>query len=226
MRILLIDDDPRLCDSLSFELKKEGFSVDICNDGEDALPWIRQSVHDLILLDRMMPGIDGLSLLKKIRAEGISTPVILLTALGELSDKVTGLENGADDYMVKPIAFPELLARIHSISRRPRNLEVPGKLTLGDLAFDPVGLTLDCGSFSCTLSKREADLLEIFLKNPGQTLPRNLLLSRVWGPDAEVEDGNLDNYIHFLRRRLKTIQSSLQLKTVRGIGYLLEVTDV
>lgn len=226
MRILLIDDDPRLCDSLSFELKKEGFQVDICNDGEDALPWVRQNAHDLLLLDRMMPGIDGLSLLKKIRAEGISVPVILLTALGELSDKVTGLENGADDYMVKPFAFPELLARIHSISRRPRNFEIPGKLTFGDIAFDPIGLTLDCGRSSCTLSKREADLLEFFLKNPDQILPRPVLLSRVWGPDAEVEDGNLDNYIHFLRRRLKTIQSSLQLKTVRGVGYLLEVADV
>lgn len=226
MRILLVDDDPRLCDSLSFTLKEEGFQVDICSDSEDALPWIRQNAHDLILLDRMMPGMDGISLLKKIRAEGYFTPVILLTALGELNDKVIGLESGADDYIVKPFAFPELLARIHSISRRPRNFEASETLNVGDISFDPVRLLLSRGQASCSLSKKEASLLEFFLKNPGQTLPRAVLLSRVWGPDAEVEDGNLDNYIHFLRKRLRSVKSAIEVKTVRGIGYRLEVADV
>lgn len=226
MRILLVDDDPRLCDSLGFTLKEEGFQVDVCSDSEDALPWIRQNAHDLILLDRMMPGMDGISLLKKIRAEGYFTPVILLTALGELTDKVIGLESGADDYIVKPFAFPELLARIHSISRRPRNFEASENLNVGDISFDPVRLLLSRGQAACSLSKKEASLLEFFLKNLGQTLPRAVLLSRVWGPDAEVEDGNLDNYIHFLRKRLRSVKSAIEIKTVRGIGYRLEVADV
>lgn len=222
MRILLVEDDLNLCESISFQLEKEGFSVDSCHDGDDALHWIHQHAHDLILLDRMIPGINGLQVLKKIRAEGIETPVILITALGELRDKVDGLETGADDYIVKPFAFEELLARIRSISRRPMQWKGSSSLKAGDLTFDPHKKQLSKGVLNCSLSKREADLMETFLRNQGQILPRDVLLSRVWGPDAGVEDGNLDNYIHFLRRRLKTVESRMTLKTVRGIGYCLE----
>ena len=160
---------------------------------------MQENMYDLVLLDRMLPSMDGTQVLKEARQSNISTPVIFLTALGELQDKVNGLNCGADDYMVKPFAFEELLARIHSIMRRP------GKW--GDL----------------NLSGRESALLEVFLRNPGQVLPRNLLLSRVWGMESDVEEGNLDNYIHFLRRRLKSVESTLVFKTIRGIGYQLEV---
>lgn len=226
MRILLVEDDHNLCESLSFQLEQESFSVDLCHDGDDALHFIKQHAYDLILLDRMIPGKDGLQVLKTVRRDGIRTPVILITALGELNDKVDGLDSGADDYVVKPFAFEELTARIRSINRRPVTWTNTALLSIGDICFDTYQNLLMKGKDSCTLSRREADLLETFLRNPGQVLPRMVLLSKVWGPDAEVEDGNLDNYIHFIRRRLKTVKSQLLLKTIRGVGYRLENIDV
>ncbi len=222
MRILLIEDDRRLAESVKFQLEKEGFTVDHCEAGDDGLQLALEQAHDLILLDRMLPGLDGVAVLRELRSKKVVTPVALLTALGELGDKIQGLDAGADDYLVKPFAFGELLARIRSISRRPQTWEQSDSLHFEDLRFFPSEKRLEGPAGSCELSKREADLLESFLKNPGQTLPRATLLLRVWGPDAEVEDGNLDNYIHFLRRRLRALKSGLRLATVRGVGYRLE----
>ena len=146
-----------------------------------------------------------------------------LTALSSLQDKITGLDCGADDYMVKPFAFEELMARIRCLSRRPQKWEGSSVISLGDISFDPDQKKLFCHTKECSLSKKEGALMEIFLRNPGQILPRQTLLSRVWGPDSEVEDGNLDNYIYFLRRRLRSVDSRLELKAVRGVGYQLEV---
>lgn len=223
MRILIIEDDVELADAMKFRLEKEDFLVDICHDGEEGLYYIKENIHDLIILDRMLPFLDGVGVLKAARKFHIFTPVIFLTALGELNDKVTGLECGADDYIVKPFAFEELLARIRCIMRRPRKWDNSDLLKLGDISFNPETNCLFKDSKECTLSKREGALLEVFLRNPGQTLTRAVLLSRVWGLDSDVEEGNLDNYIHFLRRRLKTVKSTLSLKTIRGIGYQMEV---
>lgn len=221
MRILLIEDDEKLLQLLAFQLKKEGYEVDCCNNGGDAMYYISQNAHDIILLDRMLPEMDGLSILRKTRESGITIPVIMLTALGQLQDKIDGLDTGADDYLVKPFAFEELLARIRCIKRRPRKWEGNHMLTLGDISLSLEEKILTGPENSCTLSKRECDLLEVFLANKNQTMPRMVLLSKVWGPDAEVEEGNLDNYIHFLRRRLKSVGSLLTLTTVRGVGYKL-----
>lgn len=221
MRILLIEDDEKLLQLIAFQLKKEGYQVDCCNNGGDAMYYISQNAHDIILLDRMLPEMDGLSILRKARESGITIPVIMLTALGQLQDKIDGLDTGADDYLVKPFAFEELLARIRCIKRRPRKWEGNNTLTLGDISLSPEEKILTGPENSCTLSKRECDLLEVFLVNKNQTMPRMVLLSKVWGPDAEVEEGNLDNYIHFLRRRLKSVGSLLTLFTVRGVGYKL-----
>lgn len=223
MRILIIEDDKDLAELMKFRLEKENFTVDVCHDGADGLYYMQETMYDLVILDRMLPSMDGTKILKQARAAHIATPVIFLTALGELEDKISGLECGADDYMVKPFAFEELLARIRSIMRRPGKWGDLGLLKLGDISFDPECGRLCKDTKECTLSKRESALLEIFLRNPGQVLPRTLLLSRVWGMDSDVEDGNLDNYIHFLRRRLKTVGSTLILKTIRGTGYQLEV---
>lgn len=171
----------------------------------------------------MLPSMDGISVLKALRREKIFTPVIFLTALSSLQDKITGLDCGADDYMVKPFAFEELMARIRCLSRRPQKWEGSSVISLGDISFDPDQKKLFCHTKECSLSKKEGALMEIFLRNPGQILPRQTLLSRVWGPDSEVEDGNLDNYIYFLRRRLRSVDSRLELKAVRGVGYQLEV---
>ncbi len=223
MKILIIEDDKDLAESIAFCLEKEGYLVTVCHDGEEGLYYMQEDLQDLVILDRMLPGLDGISVLRTARASGVTTPVIFLTALGELQDKIDGLDCGADDYMVKPFACEELLARIRSSLRRPNQRGMSSLLTLGDVTFDPENLRLTKDKKECTLSKREGALLEIFLRNPGQTLPRALLLSRVWGMDNDVEEGNLDNYVYFLRRRLKTVGSELVLKTVRGVGYCLEV---
>lgn len=222
MRILLVEDDEKLNESLAFQLKKEGFLVDTCRDGEEALYYIEEKIHDLVLLDRMLPRISGTEVLARMRQAHNETPVILITALGTLDDKVTGLDSGADDYLVKPFAFEELMARIRCIARRPRRMAQDNQLTLGDLVYHLGENTLTGPGGTCSLSRREGALLEALMRNFGQTLSRPLLLTRVWGMDSDVEDGNLDNYVHFIRRRLQSVGSSVSLKTVRGIGYRLE----
>lgn len=224
MNILMIEDDKDLCEAVSFRLEQEGFSVTACHDGEEGLYYMAETPYDLVILDRMLPHMDGIQILKEARARQIKTPVLMLTALGELDDRLSGLNGGADDYMVKPFIFEELLARIRCLLRRPASYTAfADTIFLGDITYLPQTRTLSSHDKSCTLSSREGNLMEVFLRNPGQTLPRQLLLSRVWGLETDVEEGNLDNYIHFLRRRLKTVKSALQIKTVRGVGYQLEV---
>lgn len=221
MRILLAEDDAKLNETLVYGLTQAGFIVDACFDGEDALFYGEQNIYDIILLDRMLPCMEGTHVLAALREKGISTPVILITALGTLSDKVEGLDLGADDYLVKPFALEELLARIRCVARRPRHIVDEETLSCADLVWLPAESRLSGPVGSCTLSRRESALLEAFMKSGGATLSRSHLLLKVWGPDSDVEEGNLDNYIHFLRRRLKTVGSRLSLKTVRGVGYAL-----
>lgn len=222
MRILLVEDDRQLNKNLAFGLEAQGFTVDTCYDGEEACFYGEQNIYDLILLDRMLPRMEGTEVLAFLRGKNISTPVILLTALGSLSDKVTGLDLGADDYLVKPFEFEELLARIRCIFRRPHNLNTGDQLTVSDVTWYNSEDRLLGPKGSCTLSKRESALMETFLHRKNQTLSRNMLLLKVWGPDSDIEEGNLDNYIHFIRRRLKGVGSRLQIKTIRGIGYCLQ----
>ena len=223
MKILLIEDYIDLSETMKFQLEKEGFQTELCHDGEEGLYLLREQEHDLVILDRMLPGMDGVTVLKKARQAGVATPVIFLTALGELTDRVIGLDCGADDYLVKPFAYPELFARIRCLLRRPGRWNEENLLKIGDISFDPEINSLKCGKKECTLSKREGRLLEVFVRNPGQVLPRAVLLNKVWGLESDVEEGNLDNYIHFLRRRLRSVGSQTGLKTVRGVGYTLEV---
>ena len=195
MRILLIEDEESLCESISFQLSKEGFGVDVSRDGEEGLFLACQGGHDLILLDRMLPGIDGMEILTRLRREGISVPVIFLTALGQVQDRTEGLNQGADDYIVKPFVFEELLARIRCVLRRPGTIQLTERLQLGDVVYESQALTARCGDRSITLSKKLGELLELF---------------------------HLDNYIYFLRRSLGKIGSRLHLATIRGVGYRME----
>lgn len=221
MRILLAEDDEQLNKTLCFQLESKGFSVDTCFDGEEACYYGEQNIYDVILLDRMLPYKEGTEALTSLRENGITTPVILITALGTLSDKVTGLDLGADDYLVKPFAFEELLARIRCVTRRPHAITGDEHLSVSDISLDVNDCRLSGPGGECSLSKREAALLETFLRRKDQSLSRSLLLLKVWGPDSDVEEGNLDNYIHFLRRRLRTVNSRVEIKTIRGIGYCL-----
>ena len=228
MRILFVEDDTALNATVSALLKKEGFLVTSCMDGDEGYWYAEQNIYDLLLLDRMLPGKDGLTLVQELRRAQVHTPVILLTALGDVRDRVDGLDAGADDYLIKPFSVEELLARIRSIARRPRVLhESKDKLQVGDLSFDVKKNFLENKThITCNLSKREGHLLELFFTNPGQILTRDFLLSKVWGLDDAVENGNLDNYIHFLRRRLRSLNSDVLISTIRGTGYRLEIPHV
>ena len=222
MRLLLVEDDHSLSDAVSMQLRKAGYETDACFGGEDGLFYARQAAYDLIILDRMLPQLDGLTVLRRLRAEKNTTPVLLLTALGTIDDRVSGLDTGADDYLTKPFDMRELLARVRAIVRRPAPIDPQEDLHFADLLLDPNALLLQGKKGRCTLSKKEAELLALLMKNGEQTLSRTILFGRVWGPDADVEEASLDTYIHFLRRRLSAVSAAAVLVTVRGIGYRLE----
>lgn len=222
MRILIVEDDNDLCELLKFNLCQEGYAVDICNNGYDSIHLIKQDAYDIILLDRMLPEVNGMDVLSRVRAIGSGVYIIMITALDGIGNRIEGLDAGADDYLVKPFDINELIARIRAVSRRSVQWKSTSILSLADISLDLRRCCLKGSSQTCLLSKKECELLEIFINNPNQILPRSVLLSRIWGPDAPVEDGNLDNYIHFLRKRLALVKSRLNIKTKRGIGYILE----
>lgn len=225
MRILIVEDNMELCGAVKFHLEQEGYTVDTCYNGEDGLYFIKQEAYDLILLDRLLPKLNGMDVLTGTRAAGITAPVIIITALDGIGDRIDGLDAGADDYIVKPFDINELLARIRAVSRRPAQWKSTQNIKLNDIELDLMRCTLKGPANKCTLSKKESELLEIFMRNQKNIIPRSVLLSRVWGPVAPVEDGNLDNYVHFLRKRLKFVGSGLFIKTARGIGYSMEATN-
>ena len=222
MRILIVEDDAPLAQGLAFHLKHAGFAADVCEDGLGGLEAASQGQYELILLDRMLPGMDGVQLLRCLRERRITTPVLMITAMANIGDRVEGLDAGADDYLVKPFDVEELLARVRALGRRAPQLSEPERLQYGKITLnaDRGFLQHESGT-SCALSKREASLLAQFMRNPGQVLPRELLLSRAWG-DAPVEGGNLDNYIYFLRKRLGAVGADVKIATVHGIGFRLE----
>lgn len=225
MRILLVEDDINLCGLVAEQLRSRGYLVDCCHSGEDGLEFALSPCYNLIILDRMLPVIDGISILTNIRGQGISTPVLLLTALGSINNRIEGLDSGADDYIAKPFDMNELLARVRCLLRRPQALS-DAVLSYKDLLLEQSDYILKCSNSSCTLSKREAELLSFFLQNAEKVLERERLIIQAWGPYSGIESGNLDNYIYFLRRRLKLLKSSVIIKTIYGVGYRMEDTNV
>lgn len=220
MRILIIEDDCHLAELLSFGLEAEGFSSDICNTGTEGLRFALENAHDLILLDRMLPGMPGEHVLKRIRSAKISTPVIFITALGDFSDKIECLDLGADDYLVKPFDMGELMARIRSVMRR--TIPNPNAaLALGDLTFFEKEGRLLCKKQTLILSQKEAELLSCLFRHPDEVLARWQIIGNVWGLDTDIEDGNLDNYIYLLRKKLAKLDTDVQIKTVHRQGYRL-----
>lgn len=219
MHILLIEDDTALCAALAPALAGLG-KADFCHTGPEGLSLLVSGGYDLCILDRMLPGLDGLTLLRAARAQGVTTPVLLLTALAGAGDTVDGLDAGADDYLAKPFDTAVLLARLRALLRRSGGTAA---LTAGDLRLDIGELTLIEPAGSAVLSRKECDLLEALMRAPGRLQARSVLLARVWGPLAEVEEANLDCYIHFVRRRLAGVGSRARVVTVRGSGYRLEV---
>lgn len=222
MRILMIEDDAALCEALRPALEAAAFRVDFAHNGPDGLALLTSGAYDVCILDRMLPGLDGLSLLRAARTGGVVTPVLMLTALSGIGERVDGLDAGADDYLAKPFDTRELLARLRALSRRPGTTVDP-TMRSGDLTLSPTELTLTGPKGTVSLTKRECDLLEALVRSPGHLQSRSGLLAQVWGPMAEVEDANLDCYIHFVRRRLQSVGSTSRVVTVRGSGYKFEV---
>lgn len=222
MRILIVEDNPSQLELLRSLLTEQGFETECCADGTEGLCALELGSYDLAILDRMLPGIDGVELLRRYRSRGGRTPVLLLTALSAVGDRVSGLDAGADDYLAKPYAPEELLARIRALLRRPSALQRRGS-SAGDVTLYPDEGRLLGPAGACSLSARECSLLHLFLSNPNLSLSRDTILLRVWGMDSEVEERNIDNFVYLVRRRLKNVGSRLRLTAVRGFGYRLEV---
>ena len=220
MRLLLAEDEVELSNAIVTILKHQNYSVDAVYDGLDAYDYLSAQEYDGAILDIMMPKLDGISVLKRLRSEGNSTPILMLTAKSELNDKIEGLDSGADDYLTKPFAMQELLARVRAITRR--NGEVQGQtLSYSDLTLNRSNFTLTCGDKSIALSNKEFQMLEMMITNPKQIISQDQFMDKIWGLDSETEMSVVWVYISYLRKKLKDINSHVSIKATRNVGYSL-----
>lgn len=215
MNILIVEDETALAEAVAHILRKAGHSADRVADGQSALDYIRVGAYDLVLLDIMLPKLDGLSLLRQMRSEGVQTPVLMLTARTTVPDKVAGLNAGADDYLTKPFDPEELLARVGAM--------VLNEISFQDLTLDLNTVTLRCGARDVQLSPKEFALARLMLSEPSMTYSKDLLISRAWGLDSEATDNNVEAYISFLRKKLRYLGSKVGIRNLQKIGYRLEV---
>jgi two-component system, OmpR family, response regulator MprA len=219
-RLLVVDDEPAVRDALRRALVLEGYSVELAADGQDALTTLALKEPDAVILDVLMPGVDGLFVCRWLRARGSRIPVLMLTARDEVGDRVAGLDAGADDYVVKPFALEELLARVRALLRRTRP-DGDGSLTFADLSLDLGTREVRRAERSIELTRTEFNLLELFMRNPRQVLERSLILERVWGYDFGPTTNSLDVYVGYLRRKTEAGGEPRLIQTVRGVGYAL-----
>lgn len=225
MKILIVEDEIGLADALSQILIKQHYTVDKVYDGQSGLDHMMTGIYDLLLLDIMLPEIDGMSILKTIRSKGNSTPVILLTAKGDVPDKVSGLDCGADDYVAKPFSTDELLARIRAALRRKGEVIQDDALRFGDIELNTTTLCLSCKTKELKLILKESKLLELLLLRKLSVTSKEQIIEKLWGFDTEVEYNNVEVYISFLRKKLLFLESSVRIKTIRNVGYVLEMVD-
>ena len=224
MRILIVEDEDRMAKTIQSLLKKQNYLSDIAADGEAGVDCILSGIYDLVILDVMLPKQDGFQVLETVRARGITTPVLLLTARSSVTDRIEGLDKGADYYLPKPFAGGELLACIRALLRRPREME-SGSVTFGDLTLDEEGGVLTCGTAHVSLNSRELELMRILIHNTGTPVSRESLLTKVWGFDASPESNVVDAYMSFLRKKLSFIHSRVGIESVRRIGYYLTAPE-
>lgn len=222
MKVLLVEDEKQLAEALIEILKKNKYVVDGVYNGEDGLDYALTGTYDVIILDIMLPKLSGLEILKNIREENISTPVILLTAKGEVSDKVKGLDLGADDYLPKPFATDELLARLRALTRRKGEVINDDTLSFGDFSLNLSTYVLEGKKNSVKLTLKEVEILKYFLLRPLKVVNKEDLLVKVWGYESEAENNNIEVYISFLRKKLQYIGAKAKISTIRGVGYKLE----
>lgn len=221
MRLLLAEDEKTLSNALVTILKHNNYFVDAVYNGEDAIDYIETGVYDGAILDIMMPKVDGITVLKTIRAGGNKMPVLLLTAKSDVDDKVLGLDAGADDYLTKPFVTKELLARIRAMTRRQAEL-TDNSLSFGDLKLDRVSFELSSPSGKLPLTAKEFQIMESFMNHPSQIISAERLMEKIWGFDSDSEINVVWTYISYLRKKLKLLQSGVTIKAVRNIGYTLE----
>ena len=225
MRLLFVEDDPHLASAVAEGLREEGYVVDHAATGGDARLFVETRHYDLIILDRMLPEVSGDHLLAGWRRKGLATPILMLTALDAVADRVTGLRAGADDYLTKPFAFEELLARLESLVRRGGAKESWGKdLKVGDLTLDTETGFLTCGENRVRVTAQEFRLLEFFMRHPGQILTRQMIAGGCWNEPEEISDNVIETHVKNLRKRIATVTPKPMLQTRRGLGYVLEAT--
>ena len=225
MRVLVVEDEVRLASTLQDLLELNGYTADICHDGEAGLDNALSGIYDVVVLDVMLPRMDGFTVVQRLRAAGNSTPVLLLTARSEVSDKVTGLDRGADYYLTKPFEPQELLACVRALSRRQPELRNTDALEYGDLKLDKNAFTLICGERSVRLSRKEFDMMELLMLNREVVLTKETVLLKIWGYESDAEDNNVEVYISFLRKKLEHLRSTVKIKTIRMVGYCLEAGE-
>lgn len=224
MKLLIVEDERSLADALEHIVKRAGYSVDAVYTGSDGLAYALSAAYDAVVLDVMLPDMDGFQIVRTLRAKGNHTPVLMLTARTAIPDKVTGLNAGADDYMTKPFDTSELLARINALCRRTGEV-VMDELRYADLTLDLNSARLSSASDSVQLSKKEFEMARLFLSNPQMTLSVDYLLSGIWGMESEVTDNNVMAYVSFLRKKLKYLKSSVTIRNIQQIGYRLEALE-
>ena len=222
MRLLIVEDEVRLADTLRQLLNRQGYTADVYYDGVSGLDNATTGIYDLMVLDVMLPGMNGFQVVKKLREAGVTTPVLMLTAKSDVSDRIHGLDCGADYYLTKPFEPEELLACVRTLLRRSGGqLQESDTLTWGDLSLERTTFTLSCAEREVRLSRREYDLIELLMRNGNQVVTKEQMLVKVWGYDSQAEDNNVEVYISFLRRKLNHLHSTVKIKTLRMLGYCL-----
>ncbi len=221
MRLLVVEDEKKVSGFIKKGLQEEGYAVDVAFDGKTGLQMAMDRVHDLIVLDIHLPGMDGLSLLHQLRTAKVSTPVLLLTVRANIEDKVLGLDAGADDYLTKPFAFQELVARIRALLRRQTEAELP-VLRFADLTLDPSRRVVLRGARKIDLTVKEYALLDYFIRNPGRVLTRIMIVDHVWDYNFDSMTNIIDVYVNYLRRKIDSDREHKLIHTVRGVGYVLK----
>lgn len=223
MRILIVEDERALAEALQEILKQNHYTADISTDGASGLEAAKTGIYDLMILDRMLPKMDGITVLNQLRSSGAAMPVLMLTALGQAEQRIEGLDAGADDYLSKPFVIGELLARIRALLRRPCEL-LNDMLCFGDLTLDRNDCALCCGKQRIRLSAKELQLIETLFLHRSSVISREQIVQKIWGFDCEAEYNNVEVYLSFIRRKIQTLGSSVRIKAARGLGYYLEVS--
>lgn len=225
MRLLIVEDEVRLADTLRQLLYRQGYTADVCHDGVSGLDNALTGIYDLVVLDVMLPGMNGFQVAQKLRSANVSAPVLMLTAKSSLDDRVHGLDCGADYYLTKPFEPKELLACIRALTRRQPELRPTDTLSCGDLTLEKNSFSLSCGGRSVRLSHKEYDMMELFMLNQKLVITKENLLLKIWGYESDAEDNNVEVYVSFLRKKLEHLHSQVKIKTIRMVGYCLEVPE-